>query len=292
MKLSTPTILHMLIFAMLSTTLAASCAHTDGPAPLVVSVEPQRTMLQEIVGDRHNVIALLDGGANPETFEPTVTTRMAVERTPVFFTTGVLPFEQSLLEKMGTAHVFDTSTGIDLIYGTHGHEHHAHTDGNKELPDPHVWVSVRNARVMAANMLTELTRLEPENADFYRANHARLDARLDSLDRAIADRLTALPAEKRVFAVWHPSLSYFARDYGLEQIAVGFENKETSPVRIAAVADEARRHGVRVLFYQAGMDSRQATTLNKAMGSELAELNAMDPDWEQQLENVTDALTR
>lgn len=281
-----------IIYMLAAAILATSCTHGTEKAPLVVSVDPQRSILQEIVGDRHEVISLLVTGTNPETFEPTVTTRMAVERTPAFFTTGVLPFEQALIEKMGTKNAYDTSKGLELIYGTHGHSHHMHSDMHGDLPDPHVWVSVRNARRVAANMVEQMVRLEPENASFYTENYKRLDARLDSLDRVISERLAALPADRRAFAVWHPSLSYFARDYGLEQIAVGFENKETSPVRIAAVAEEAREHGVKVFFYQTGTDSRHASTLNKAIGSELIEMNAMAPDWEQQLENVTDALTR
>lgn len=292
--------------------LAGCSGRTESSGP-VVSVEPQRVLLQEIVGDCHTVSTLLSNGANPESFEPTVRTRMAVDAAPVFFATGLLPFENSLRQSLSDkVTVVDCSEGIEKIYGTHGHEHYhgegedadhgAHGDadhgddhdghGHADLEaDPHIWVSVRNARVIARSMLQAMQKLEPENAGYYAKNFERLDARLDSLDKAYSAAFAALPASQRAFAVWHPSLSYFARDYGLEQIAVGFENKEKSPRHIAGVVEQAKAHGVRVLFYQAETDSRQASTLNDAMGTQMVTLNLMDAGWLDALDKVKQAMT-
>jgi zinc transport system substrate-binding protein len=99
-------------------------------------------------------------------------------------------------------------------------------------------------------------------------------------------------APSKAFAVWHPSLSYFARDYGLEQISVSFENKEMSPVRLAEVADEARAHNVGVFFFQQDYDSRQAQTLNNAMKTKMITVNPLAYDWDKELSNVVDALAQ
>lgn len=65
------------LFALLL--LMCSCSgKSKDKADLVVSVEPQRAILQEIVGDRHNVRSLLEKNANPESFEPSMQTRMAL----------------------------------------------------------------------------------------------------------------------------------------------------------------------------------------------------------------------
>lgn len=277
--------------------LCTACGAADKTAQPVVSVEPQRALLQEIVGDRHRVVALLAKGANPETFEPTMKNRIALDDALAYFSTGLMPFEQRLAQN-ATAPVVDCSAGIELIYGTHGHCHDhdaddcdGHHDGHGGMTaDPHIWVSVRNARVMARTMTDEMCRLEPENADYYRDNYQRLDFRLDSLDRAFAATLDALPRDCRAFAVWHPSLSYFARDYGLQQIAVGFENKEVSPQHIARMTEQARANNVTLLFFQADLDSRQAETLNAAMGTRMVTINPLAYDWSHQLGIVTDAL--
>lgn len=279
------------LFALLL--LMCSCSgKSKDKADLVVSVEPQRAILQEIVGDRHNVRSLLEKNANPESFETSMQTRMALEETPVFFPVGLLPFEENLKESLpkGTR-VVSGADGVRLIYGTHGHAHGEGESHNGLSADPHIWFSVRNARTMAAHMTDAMADLEPENAQYYRYNFNRLDARLDSLDRALAAAIDSLPADRRAFAVWHPSLSYLARDYGLEQIAVGFENKEMSPAHIAYVADQARRHGVTVLFFQQDLDPRQAETLNRSMGTRMVNINPLSADWEAQISTVIDALT-
>ena len=49
------------------------------------------------------------------------------------------------------------------------------------------------------------------------------------------------------FLVWHPSLSYFARDYGLHQIALGgAEHKEVSIPALREAIEEARGSGASV----------------------------------------------
>lgn len=301
----------MLKSAMFTAWIAAlalcACSKEAAKGDPVVSVEPQRAILQEIVGDRHNVISLLANGANPETFDPTLKTRMALDDAMVYFTTGLLPFEQRLAEGSETETV-DCSQGIELIYGTHGHSHeHADDHGDAahdaeghagdsehaqtgRMADPHIWASVRNARIMARTMTEGMCRLEPQDSAYYRANFRRLDARLDSLDRVFAAKLSGLPADRHAFAVWHPSLSYFARDYGLQQIAVGFENKEVSPAHIAHVTEEAREHNVRLLFFQAEFDSRQADALNRAMGTKMLTITPMAYNWSAELTKITDAL--
>ena len=64
-----------------------------------------------------------------------------------------------------------------------------------------------------------------------------------------------------------------------------------SPAHIAYVADQARRHGVTVLFFQQDLDPRQAETLNRSMGTRMVNINPLSADWEAQISTVIDALT-
>ncbi|MDO5396048.1 MAG: zinc ABC transporter substrate-binding protein [Bacteroidales bacterium] len=288
-----------LTLTILAMTLLAACSGKETERPvLTVSVEPQRAILREIVGDRYDVVTLIGNGANPESYEPTMKARMAVENSKAFFTTGSMPFEHLIAEAIDTANVriVDCSQGIEPIYGTHSHHHHelhgthghhGHVETDK---DPHIWASVRNGRRIARTMLRAIIEIDPDGREYYTARHAVLDARLDSLDRAIRRKLDGNPGA--AFAIWHPSLSYYARDYGLNQIAVGFENKEMTPTHLAHVAEEAKEHGVRVFFFQKEYDSRQAETLNREMQTRLVPINPMAYDWEKSLTEITEALTQ
>lgn len=294
---------HSLFIAGALLMVLAACAKHDAEPTLAVSVEPQRQLLEALVGDRYKVIAVLPRGANPETFEPSMAGRMALEHAQAYFTIGDLPFEQAVVSSLPEdVRIVNSTDGITPVYGTHSHddadedtddehdhgdcdEHHHHHGG----ADPHKWASVRNARVIARNMLSALVALDPEGAPIYKENHARLDSTLQAADATIAAKLGAAP---RNFAIWHPSLSYFARDYGLNQIAVGFENKEVSPRQLAEKAEKAKDAGVKVLFFQREYDSRQAATLNKMMGTRLVDINPLDHDWLSQLNLAADELAK
>jgi zinc transport system substrate-binding protein len=65
--------------------------------------------------------------------------------------------------------------------------------------------------------------------------------------------------------VEHPSLSYFARDYGLRQLAIGHENKESSIVGLKSRLDEIKQDAPVVMFYSSGVDERQVQTITATL---------------------------
>lgn len=275
--------------------LLCGCSQrTENPKgrSIAVSVAPQAALLEALAGDDYDIVTVLDKGADPETFEPGMSRRIAVDKSEAYFTLGgLLPFEAGLTQSVNKdVRVVDTSIGIERAYDTHGGcaatEGHAHTGS----PDPHVWSSLVNLAVMVDNMSTALGELNPEREEIYSHRADSLLARLDSID----EHYRAALNEKAVksFAVWHPSLSYFARDYGLKQIALGQEHKELSAMRLKALIDSASAAGVKVFFFQKEFDSRQAETANERIGSRLVEIYPLSEDWEAQMDLIVDELTR
>ena len=90
--------------------------------------------------------------------------------------------------------------------------------------------------------------------------------------------------------MWHPSLSYFARDYGLEQIAIGSESKESSVRSMQARIDEAIRDSVQVFFFQKEFDTRQAQVVNGQLGAEMVTINPLDYKWREEMLIIADAI--
>ena len=274
--------------------VVAACAHRQpsGQKLLAVSIEPQRQVLEQLAGPSFAVTTVLGRVADPETFDPSTAQRVAVDEADMYFATGVLPFEQRLRQSLGDDYDFvDTSEGVKLLYGTHGHGHHHDGDGHGHLDaDPHYWSSVEGVRAMARNMAKALCVKYPDSADVVNTRFARFTASLDSLDSELAARLANAP--HRTFAVWHPSLSYFAREYELEQLSLGAEGKELSAKELAEAIDHARADSVTVFFFQPGIDSRQAEVLSESIGSRLVPVNPLDYDWRGQLILIADEIAR
>lgn len=290
---------NLLSIALLMTVLGFfSCRQGDhgaGEVPRVtVSIAPQAYIVKAVGGDRVEVTTLIPQGANPESYEPTMSQLLRLNDSRAWLTLGGLGFEGQVMERIDRQdtpfEVVDVSRGIELMHGTHGdcldHESHHHGGGDV---DPHVWSSVKNMRILARNSYDALVSVAPENAAYYRSRLDSVNLSLDSLDNAIAAMLRDSGVKR--FVVWHPSLSYFARDYGLDQIALGMDNKELSAVALRGKIDEASRGETVTLLIQRDYDSRLADVVNKEIGARVGYINPLNPDWSAEMISTARAIS-
>ncbi len=263
---------------------------------VTATLPPQAAIVEAIGGDSVRVTTLIGAGVNPESYEPTIAAMREVTNSDVMLLSGALGFEQQLTARISENNndivIVDTSAGIEPIYGTHSHHHHhdgeACDHDHSESADPHTWTSVKNMRIIATNILFALTAADPGNAPYYQARYSKLYDRLDSIDRQLEAKLKPLAGSS--FLVWHPSLSYLARDYGLKQITIELEGKETSPRGIKEVVDRAKNSGARVLFVQADFDSSRAESISRQTGTDVVKINPLDGDWEKQINIIVNSL--
>lgn len=253
---------------------------------ITVSIRPQKYMLEKIVGNKWEVKCLLNNTANPESFDPGMTHLLNLESSKAYFRIGNIPFESAIINKVKNnnpgLHLYDNSEGISLLTGTHGH-HSSDTD-------PHTWTSIKNAKKIASNMYDAVVELDPSNRNYYAANLKRFLRELDSLYMQVDSMLR--PVKGSSFVVWHPSLSYFARDYGLHQISLSPEGKEASVSMIKKSINRANKENARLFFYQKDVDSRQALSINEQLGAELVEIQPLSYEWEKEILNIANAIAR
>ncbi len=274
--------------------------HSDTRPVLVVSVEPQRQILEQLAGDKFRIVTMLPNGENPETFDPSPARRVDIENAKAYFSTGQLAFEKNLRMTSKNPSAFvDTSRGINLIYGTHcshddhssflGSDNHAqHSHAN--VADPHVWASVKNARIVAEAMTRKLIEIDPDNTSIYKENLKAYQHHVDSLDQAFTATISGI--ENPAFMVWHPSLTYFARDYGIEQVAMTDNSKEATPKSLGNILDKAKDSDVRIFVYQPLVDNREAEMIYTGIGIDTISYNGLAYDWESQLSKVINVIAR
>lgn len=259
----------------------ASCSQRRERPVITVAVPAQASLLREIAGDNYEVNILVKGG-DAESFSPSVADISRLRESEAYMKIGNIAFEEAILDRLGengdSLLIVDTGAGIVPV-------------GGEEEPDPHVWLSLRNLRIMASNMTEALCGLDPADAQLFRLNLGRLTARIDSLDRLYDRRLAG--HEGASFVVWHPSLSYFARDYGLRQIAVGgAEHKETSIPGMNRRISEAAEAGAVLMVMQPGADSRHTDAVNSRLNLPVVEFNPLASDWQGEFDRLTNALAR
>lgn len=264
--------------------------------PLIaVSIPPQLFFVDAIAGNRVETMCLMESGADPETFDPSMSQLLDIERATVYMPIGTLPFEAVMLNRLkangNKVNTQSASEGVHFLRGTHVDHDHSHAGHNHAHDiDPHVWSSPANARIMALNTLNALVKADPTNEDAYRANYARLEARIDSID-VLFKRVFSAPEAPAAFMVWHPSLSYFANDYGLTQIVLSGKNDDTSVKKMVSQLEAAARQKAAVCFYQKEFDPRRASTLSNELGIKAVEINPMNGEWEDEMQKLYDAFT-
>ncbi|HEX6861185.1 MAG TPA: zinc ABC transporter substrate-binding protein [Thermoanaerobaculia bacterium] len=278
----------MKVFRALFLFLLAGCAVPEEAGyriRVAVSVAPQAAIVQRIGGDRVAVDSLVAPGASDEDLSLSPRKAIALEHTDLYVKVGHPAFSiearyiDPFLERHPEIRVVDMSRGMDLIT----EDDHGHEGG-----DPHVWVAPQTVGVAARNIAAALSDLDPAHAPEYRANLERFLKDVDRLDREIRARLAPLENGRRAFLVYHPSWGYFARQYGLEQIAIEAEGKEPGAVRLIRVIEQARRERAQVVLVPYPRESAQV--LAEAIGGRIVTADPQSADWEATLLRVAGAL--
>lgn len=284
-----------LIIVLFTAAAIAGCgSEKESDNRLTVSIEPQRYLLERIAGPKWTVTTLLDRGEDPESFDPSVAALRNLYDSRACFIVGTLGFEHGLLEGDRTdVRLFDTGRGIGLLHGTHSHCHHHHDHDHDhdhgDEADPHIWTSIDNSRAMARNMLEAMIELDPADSAVYRANYEKLVGRLDSCRAAVASLLD--DSRGGAFMVWHPSLSYFAAENELEQIAIGLDNKEMSAGAFRNNIDLARDEGASVFLVQPDFDAGRSVAIADEAGVRSVMINTLAYDIPSELVRIAEIIS-
>ncbi len=162
----------------------------------------------------------------------------------------------------------------------HGHSH-AHGI------DPHIWTAPRALQHMAANAYEAIHALWPDSVK-YTENHARLQEQLAALDARTAGKIAA--SGVRYFIIYHPALTYYARDYGLQQVAIEDDGKEPSARALARLIEQARRDSVRTIFYQSQFPASAVEVIARDIEAQSVAIDPLKEDVIANIDSLTDLI--
>lgn len=265
-------------------------ADTPGDKPVItVSIEPLRYFTEAIAGDRFDVVSMVPKGSSPETYDPTPAQLMSLSQSTAYLRIGFIGFEQTWMDRLtdNAPHlqIFDTSHGIDLIFpdGLPEEEPHAAEDGHAHHgPEPHIWNSPANARIIATNVFKALCTLDTKHRDDYLARYDSLCTVIDRTD-SLCRQMLAQPGADHAFMIYHPALSYLARDYGLLQLSIEDGGKEPSPAHLKELINACREENIHVIFVQPEFDRRNAELIARQTGTRVVDINPLAYDWEAEM---------
>lgn len=264
-----------------------------------VSVLPLEPVVRELGGEWAEVRSLQQEGDSCSVFEPRPSTISWLARADLFFRTGA-SYETVIMEKVRTRFpdlsVVDLREAVEtLVQDAHAHHHHhggEHACGacaaTTESADPHIWTDPHRLSQIAGLISATLIHQLPEQADELKQRLEAFQEKCARIDTALKERLE--PFRGRAFYIYHPALGYFADRYGLRQIVISGAGPSPTARELHQRVQEAREEKVTTIFVQPQESRRQAEIIAEAVGARVVEINPMDPDWENNLVRLGEAL--
>ncbi len=159
--------------------------------------------------------------------------------------------------------------------GDHDHEHE---EGEEEY-DEHVWLSLKNAKVLCAEIERNIEAIDSANAADYKANLDSYVAKLDELDGKFKTLVDGSSVKTLIFGDRFP-FRYFVDDYGLDYFAafIGCSAEtEASFETIAFLSDKVKELDCKTIFTLENSSKDIADTIIRTSGknADIAELNSL-----------------
>lgn len=223
MKFTRPKILYLLsfiaaallvagVFSANATEQEKAALDNDGRIHIVTTTAHIADLVQNIVGDKARVEALIGAGIDPHLYRPLRSDIMKLSSADIIFYNG-RHLEGQMVELLETLNGTKPSIGI-------GDEMDNLIRAEDGAFDPHLWMDVRNwikaADIVTATLEGELPAYKEE---FAKAANLYKE-QLQTLDNEIRQNLAAIPDHKRVLITAHDAFAYYGAAYDIEVIGI------------------------------------------------------------------------
>lgn len=248
------------------------------------SIVPISSIVWYIGGDNFEINTVVPAWASPHTFELKPEQMIKLEKSDLIFTIWI--WLDSFLDKsIENKNTVVLSNFVQLQkWWEHTDEHENENDTkNIETPlefDPHIWLSSTNASLIAEKIFEELTKLDFDNKEIYKANLANFNNELDNFTWEFSD----FKKDKKMksFIVFHDAYNYLFDDLKIDQSKkIVFEKtpgKEPSSKEFKELIDTIKKNNIKIIFKEPQLSSKIVDVLKSDYGLQVLQLNPLWDD--------------
>ena len=278
---------------LLATLVVLAAFHASNVAAqprVVASFAPLQSIVAGVMAGVGTPETIVKGGASPHAYTLKPSEARLLDGAELVFWIGpgyenflVRPLQNlgSKARKVAWAEL----PGVELLaareggpWEGHGHSHgHAHAKGKAET-DGHLFLDPHNAIVLADAAAEALAQTDPANAARYRANATRVKAELAALDAELAAKLG--PLAGRPFIVFHDSLQYFEKRYGLAPAGSITVSPERRPgaQRLQRIRERIKRAQAICVFAEPQFEPSLVATIVEGTNARVASVDYVGVD--------------
>lgn len=169
--------------------------------------------LAVIGGDRIEVESLMGPSVDPHLYNPTQSDISKVDEAEMIFYNGLnlevnmVPVFDSIGESKPVLAIGETIPEEEIL------------DDEERAIDPHIWFNIDLWKMALDAAVEEMKEYAPEDADYFEENKNEYFQQLDELKEE-ADKLQAIPQEKRILVTAHDAFGYFGDVHDMEVIGL------------------------------------------------------------------------
>lgn len=212
---------------------------------VVTTIPTLKEFVNQVGGDKVEVVSLLKGGEDLHTFDPRPSSAKAVSNAAILVKIGIGLDEWG--DKIANASgnkkliIVEASKGVNVI--SPPGENPSHARGN-----PHIWHDPENAKVMLENIYQALATASPDNSGYFRTNRDTYTARLTELGKEM-DATLAVVKDRRV-VTYHPGWAYFLKRFRFQELfnIEKAEGREPSAKEIAKAIERIKVENIKMIL--------------------------------------------
>ena len=262
---------------------------------------PLQYVAERVGGDRVDVEPVSSPNADPHNAELTVReTASLASADLVVLLDGFQPAVDDATEQNAGGEVLDAASVVDLLptegdhdhgddehgddeHGDHEHGHdgdhgeaESHDGHDHGEDDPHFWQDPLRMAELGDAVADSLSEIDPDHADEYADNAARLRADLEELDEELTAGLAS--CERDTVVVSHDAFGYLEDRYGLhfEPVAGLSPDAEPTPADLQDLQELIREEGVTTVFSERLASREFTASLASDLGLETAVLDPLE----------------
>ncbi|MHA6195366.1 metal ABC transporter substrate-binding protein [Pseudomonas wadenswilerensis] len=252
-----------LLGVILSVLLFTTPAGAAEPFKVVTTFTIIADMARNVAGDAAVVESITKPGAEIHNYSPTPGDLRRAQGAQLILWNGLgleLWFEKFFqrLDQVPSAVVSDGIEPMGITAGPYTGK-----------PNPHAWMSPRNAEIYVDNIRDALVRHDPANAEVYRRNAEAYKARIEATTEPIRARIQQIPPASRWLVSSEGAFSYLARDFGLKELYLWPINadQQGTPQQVRQVIDTVKANGIPTVFSESTVSDKPARQVARETGA-------------------------
>ncbi len=259
-----PITLSLLILSFLTT----FTSQVNAKLTVGTTLHPYYSYVKEVVGDKANVVPLIDSGFNPHNYQLNPTDIARLRQLDALVVNGIGHDEFALKAiqriKLPNLTVIKANQSVALL-------------GDKNKANSHTFVGIDTAIRQVYTIAKALAKLDPDNAKTFQKNAITYARKLRRAKKKVQQQLLPLDLSTVKIASTHNAYGYFLQEFGLTVAAVVEPAHGISPTasQLQATINEIRALNIDVLFTELNMNNNAVNTIERATGIKLFHFSHM-----------------